>query len=183
MSTITFIALLRGINVSGQNMIKMEALKSLFEELGLRGARTYLQSGNAVFDCPGGESADLQAKISSGIAERLGFRVPVIIRAADELSGVLAGNPFINDRKLDPAGLYVTFLQNAPEAGLASALTAPAGDQADEFIIRGREVYLSCSNGYGRTKLNNTFFEKKLKTIATTRNWKTVTALCEMCNI
>jgi uncharacterized protein (DUF1697 family) len=182
MSATTFIALLRGINVSGQNMIKMEALKGLFEVLGLRGARTYLQSGNVVFDCPGGESAELKAKITAGIAERLGFRVPVIVRAADELSAVLAGNPFINDRKLDPAGLYVTFLQGVPQVDLASGLAAPAGDPADEFILRNREVYLSCPNGYGRTKLNNTFFEKKLKTTATTRNWKTVTALCEMCN-
>ncbi len=105
----------------------------------------------------------------------LGVSTKVLLRTGDELAGVLAGNPFLAGEP-DPATLHVTFLAETPDAGRAGQLQAPAGESAD-FRIAGRQVYLHCPDGYGRTKLTNSFFESRLAVVATTRNWRTVTAL------
>ncbi|MHC1782496.1 MAG: DUF1697 domain-containing protein [Anaerolineaceae bacterium] len=176
----TFVALLRGINVSGHNSIQMPALKSLFEGLGFSNVRTYLQSGNVVFDSHPDDWTALSTAIPDEIEKVLGLRLPVIIRSAKEMETLLDGNPFINERNLDPAGLYVTFLQYPTNPIFAVALAAPAGVGEDEFVLCGMDIYVSCPGGYGRTKLNNNFFENKLKLAASTRNWKTVQAMVEM---
>jgi uncharacterized protein (DUF1697 family) len=175
----TWIALLRGINVSGQRMIKMDALKSLFESLHLKNVRTYLQSGNVVFDCPEKEAEGLGKRIEAKIRHDLGFEVPVILRSSVAIRNTLRDNPFLTERKEDTAHLYVIFLAEEPAAGGFEKL-AGITSQEDEFIPAGKEIYLFCPGGYGNTKFSNGFFEGKLKMTATTRNWKTVTALAAM---
>lgn len=175
----TFISMLRGINVSGQKQIHMVDLRAAYEAIGLEKVRSYVQSGNILFSSTESDPARLGAQIQEQIERSFGFTTPVIIREAAEFQKVLTNNPFLNAHQADPASLHVTFLSAGPSESALGAIKNPSKD-GDEFVLAGGEVYVYCPNGYGRTKLNNTFFEKKLGVSATTRNWKTVNALYQM---
>jgi uncharacterized protein (DUF1697 family) len=175
----TYIAILRGINVSGHKLIKMDALRKLFDDMGFKNTKTYIQSGNVVFQIKETKPKDLEKKIASSILKEFGFEVPVLVKEADELEVVLKNNPFINKRKEDVTKLHVTFLSDESEKALIDKIKEGAY-ASDEFIIAGKTVYLFCPKGYGNTKLSNTFFENKLKVTATTRNWKTINELVSM---
>ncbi|TVX95320.1 DUF1697 domain-containing protein [Cohnella terricola] len=175
----TYIALLRGINVAGQKKIKMDALKSVFEHLNLLNVRTYIQSGNVLFESGETDDAALADQIERGIAEAFGFQVPVVLRTAEQLTDVVRRNPYELDGRPETDSLYVTFLQTIPsEESVASCLALR--NEIDEFIIDGREVYVLIHKSYGESKFSNNFMEKKLKTVATTRNWETVNKLLGM---
>jgi uncharacterized protein (DUF1697 family) len=175
----TFVAMLRGINLGSHNRVAMPALRELFEALGFDDVSTYVQSGNVVFTA-GGKKDD--SKLAAGIERRikkdLGLDVTVVVRTAAELKKVLGANPFLAQGK-DPAGLHVTFLADKAPAAKAKDLSAEDWSP-DEVKVKGREVYLHCPKGYGRSKLQNALIEKRLGTGATTRNWKTVTKLAEL---
>ena len=102
----------------------------------------------------------------------------MLLRSARELARVVGGNPFPPDRA-EPAKLHVTFLARAAEASTVAAID-PNAFAPDEFVHRGHEIYVHCPTGYGRTKLNNTFFERRLAVGATTRNWNSVTKLAQL---
>jgi len=172
------VALLRGINVGSTNKIKMADLERLFAGLGHRDVQTYLQSGNVVFSTAATDPEHLPAPIEKAILNELGLTVTVLLRTRPDLAKVLATNPYL-DRQDDLTKLHVTFLAKAPDSGQADAVRIPAGESA-EYTLAGREVYLHCPAGYGRTKLNNAFFEKKLGVAATTRNWRSVIALHDL---
>lgn len=174
-----YIALLRGINLGGHKMIKMEALRAMFESLNFKNVKTYIQSGNAVFQYKENDTGKIEKKIAKKIQEECGFEVPVMVKELDEIKTVLKNNPFVNKRKEDITKLHVTFLSGEP-AKEAIDKMKEGQHVPDEFILEGKNVYLLCPNGYGNTKLNNNFFENKLKVIATTRNWKTVNELAAM---
>ena len=174
----TYVALLRGINVGGQTRVRMDDLRSLFVALGHADVTTYIQSGNVIFSSPVDESSRLTREIEKRIADDLGVTVTVLLRTRDDLDQVVAGSPFAS-RDLDPAKLHVTFLADAPDPERLARLATPT-DEPDEYSIVGREVYLYCPNGYGRTKLNNAFIERRLGVAATTRNWRVVTKLRDL---
>ncbi len=170
----TYIALLRGINVSGQKKIKMADLRALLHQKGLQEVQTYIQSGNIVCNTLY-DALALRQKITEGIAEQYGFDVPVqVIPAADWLYWA-DQNPFLPDYEGELKYLHLTILEKDP---------GPLGplpfETPDQFEQRGRLVYLYCPDGYGRSKLTNSFWEKKASCAATTRNWKTVRKLAEM---
>lgn len=175
----TYISILRGINVSGQKMIKMSALREMNENLGFSNVRTYIQSGNVVFETRLHDPGDLAKVISAAILKTFGFEVPVIVLEQDELAAVSEKNLFVNQRQEDISKLHVTFLaepaSDGQRANFDHDLYLP-----DEFYLDGKAIYLFCPNGYGNTKLNNNFFEKKMKVQATTRNWKTVLELVKL---
>lgn len=174
----TYAALLRGVNV-GKNKLAMSDLRALLTGLGCHDVQTYLQSGNAVFaaDQAPTEQNTLAQAIEQALAE-LGVSSRVLLRTGVQLAGVLAGNPFL-DREADPTKLHVTFLADAPAADRSRQLEVPAGETAS-LHLHDKEVYLHCPDGYGRTKLTNSFLESRLATVATTRNWRTVIALTEL---
>ncbi len=169
------IALLRGINVSGQKKILMADLKVLFEKLGCSAIQTYIQSGNIVFHS---EEKNLAEKIKSAIKGKYDFDVPTLVLSLNELQRTIANNPFFTNEAEEKV-LYITFLADLPQTELATALEENTFSP-DEFKIIGKTVYLYCPNGYGKIKMNNNFIERKLKTQATTRNWKTVNKLVEL---
>jgi uncharacterized protein (DUF1697 family) len=194
----TFISLLRGINVSGQNKIRILELKGMYQSLNLANVVTYIQSGNVIFDCEEQDPALLTTLIEAEIAQAFGTSVRVILRDKNRLRQIIDSNPFLNQRNVDLEKLHVTFLSDSPaEQGLRN-LPASGGDRlakeqlaktldskagnAEEFSVYDKEIYLFCPNGYGKTKFSNSFFEKKLNVSATTRNWKTVNALLEIAN-
>src|SRR5438552_2653027 len=170
--------MLRGINLGPTNRISMGDLKALFEGVGAEDVQTYVQSGNVVFRTGMKSPATLENTIQGRIDAELGLSVRVVVRSRDDLRRIVEKNPFLAERK-DPATLHVTFLADKPSAARLRDVDPRVGEP-DEFRVEGREVYLCCPNGYGRTKLNNVFFEKKLGVTATTRNWKTVTTLARL---
>jgi len=172
----TFISMLRGINVSGQNKIHMANLKSLYESLGLMDVRTYVQSGNVVFDSREQDTVKLRQSIEAQIETTFGFFVPVLIRTANDFQRILESHPFEQE---DPTRVLVTFLYDRPVQSKWNDMSLYK-DKVDEFALGEQEIFLFCPGGYGKTKLSNTFFEKKLDVVSTTRNWKTVNALYAM---
>ncbi|MDQ1418687.1 MAG: hypothetical protein QOJ52_649 [Acidimicrobiaceae bacterium] len=174
-----YIAMLRGINVTGHNKVAMKDLRALFEALPAEDVKTYVQSGNVVFESHAVDATGIALAAEARIRTRLGLTVTVVVRTSDEFNEVLSGNPLLADR--DPAFMHVTFLAASPDGDRVAALEAGGEVGApDEFRLLGRQVYLYCPNGYGRTKLNNAFFERKLAVAATTRNWRTVTNLAAL---
>jgi uncharacterized protein (DUF1697 family) len=170
-----FIALLRGINVSGQKLIKMTDLKELFEAQGFQDVQTYIQSGNVIFKSGEKNIAKLESKILSAIKKKFGFDVVVIVITPRLIEYGLKNNPFIK-RKADIERLYVTFLSDKPSEQSINKLDA-VNFSPEEYFIYQKIIYLYIPHGYGKAKLNNNLFEKKLKVYATTRNWKTIDAL------
>ena len=177
----SYVAMLRGINVSGSKPVKMEALRASFEALGFKQIRTYVQSGNVVFQAKERTAAPLGTKIAAKIKRDFGFEVPVLVLGAGELARVVEENPFLKQRgqKIDVTKLHVTFLATPPAAaGLKKMEGVSSG--RDAFHCLGRTIYLACPDGYGNSKLTNNAFERALAASATTRNWKTVTTLAAM---
>lgn len=172
----TYISLLRGINVSGQKLIKMDALRLMFTDLGFNSIQTYIQSGNVIFQNEETESKKIEKRIADKINERFGFIVPVMVKELADLSAVLKNNPFVINRNEDVTKLHVTLISHLPKQEEIDKIKS---DQylPDEFILTDKTIYLFCPNGYGKTKLTNTFFENKFKVVATTRNWKTLNEL------
>jgi len=173
-----FIAMLRGINVSGKKLIKMVQLRASLETLGFSDVKTYVQSGNVVFKTAKTSGTNLAAKIAKKILDDFGHSVSVLVRTPAELGEILK-SPFAKKTGIDADRVYVTFLsQPAPKSAGDNLKTLAA--KTEQFFISGREIYLHCPDGYGNTKFSNNALEKKLSLPATTRNWRTVNALFEL---
>jgi uncharacterized protein (DUF1697 family) len=175
----TLIALLRGINVSGQKSVKMVDLAALLESLGFENVRTYIQSGNVVFASSSADVGKIGKQIGEAIRVKFGFEVTVIVRTAEELGKIISGNPLLKLPGIDEDRLHVTLLSEPPDAKAVAQL-AMGESKNEKYRVLGREAYLYCPDGYGTSKLNNSAFEKKLGVRATTRTWKTMRALYEM---
>ena len=176
----THISLLRGVNVAGRT-VRMAELQRIYDSLGFKNIQTYLQSGNVLFESGRADAEDLARQIESAIKKSLGHTVSVLIRSPRDLRRIFGTNPFLQGRREDPSKLHVTFLESLSSRAALAGLTKPPGETG-EFIAGAHEIFLFCPDGYGRTKVNNAFFERKLKTSATTRNWNTVVALFELAN-
>jgi uncharacterized protein (DUF1697 family) len=170
-----FISLLRGINVAAQKKILMADLKKLYEKAGLTDVQNYVQSGNIIFSSKEKNISKLTSRIEEAIEKEYKFHVPVIVMDNSNIKKVISSNPY----KEKEENLYVTFLYELPSKEAVQNIKPPEGIK-DEFSIKGNIVYVYCPGGYGRTKISNTYFEKKLKVPATTRNWNTVNTLYEM---
>lgn len=181
MPTKTYIALLRGINVSGSNILKMAELKLFFIDLGFSNVTTYIQSGNVIFEANLAEIHQIEEKIVKGITQTFGYSVNVLVLTKETLEAIFRSNPYIQNGNIDISKLHVTLLNNEPFSEGIEQIKELSTNE-DEFEIIDKYIYLYCPNGYGNTKLNNNLFEKKLKSMATTRNWKTISKLVELCN-
>jgi uncharacterized protein (DUF1697 family) len=175
-----YISILRGINVSGQKKILMADLKALYIELGFTNVLTYIQSGNVIFGAKIKDRIKLKSKIEVAIKNKYNFKVPIIVRTHGELEEIIKQLPFDEiDLIKNSSRVAVTFLESIPaEEKVADLLTYVK--EPEILNIIGKNVYLYCPNGFGRTKLSINFIEKKLNVIATSRNWKTVNKLFEL---
>ena len=172
----TYISILRGINVGGRKLIKMDALRKLYEGLGFQHVRSYIQSGNVIFTGDDVELCKLEQRISQQIEKDFGFEAPVIVLTVDKLKDIIENNPFLADPNKDLSFLHVTFLSSTPNRFDPKAIEAKK-QKEEAFVFSGDVVYLYCPNGYAKTKLTNNFLESVLKVRATTRNWKTTVEL------
>ena len=167
--------MLRGVNVSGKK-VEMEKLRQNYLALGLTKVRSYIQSGNVIFETANSNIPKIAGEIEKRIGKVFGFDIAVLIRTESEIKDLIESNPFA---RKDASNLHVTFLRDKPIQVPQDELIQ-AKSKAEDFSVSGREIYLFCPDGYGRTKLSNSFFEKKLKVLATTRNWNTVNTLLSM---
>jgi len=174
----TYVALLRGINVGGKHVLPMKDLAAIFADAKCSGVRTYIQSGNVVFTASADHCAKLPALLAKKIEQRFGFAVPVIVRNREEMAQVVRENPFLR-QGLDAKWLHVYFLADEPTAAAVKGLD-PNRSAPDEFRVIGRHIYLHTPNGMGRSKLTSTYFDSKLATVCTARNWATVNTLLGM---
>ena len=174
---VIYISMIRGINVGKQKRIEMQDLKDLYRSLGFNNVKTYIQSGNLIFQFTASNTSVLAKKIAQEIKKAYNFDVDVLVLTKNELKKVIDNNPFKDDK----SRLYITFLgdnllKNHDINAISNEINR-VKDESEDFLISKTAVYLFCPNGYGRTKLSNNFFEKKLHVTATTRNWNTVTKL------
>src|SRR5690348_14104701 len=176
---ITYVALLRAINVGGARKVKMSGLRTMFAAMSYGDAQTYIQSGNVVFQAEEDEQP-LRQRIERRIEETFGFAVTVALRASDEMALLTARSPYPPDTLAEGENLYVALLTETPSPEGAERLLA-SETAPDEFRLIGREVYLLYRRTMRDTKLTNALLEKKLGVAATTRNWGTITTLAEMC--
>ena len=175
-----YIAILRGINVSGQKKIKMVELKAIFENLDLENVQTYIQSGNVLFDSSVTSKIDLKIIIEAVIVKTFDFEVPVEIRTKSEIELIIENCPYgAIDIDNDGTKVMVSFLSSRPSKAKLDAIKKYVVSP-EKLIVIGKEVYLHCPNGYGKSKLSNVFLEKKLGVTATTRNLKSIIKFKEL---
>ena len=173
------LALLRGINVSGHNMIKMEALKTTLESIGFSDVVTYIQSGNVFVETEEESGFSVGFKIKQEIYKTFGHEVPVIVIAKRDLELCLQNNPFLKDKEVDLKKLYVAFISKELQSTAIYDLKI-SQFKPDEAVIDGNRIFIKYDVGAGKTRLDQKYIEKKLNVTATMRNWNTVNKLLEM---
>ena len=176
-----YLALLRGINVSGHNMIKMDALKKMLENMGFQNVETYIQSGNVFFDSEEENAASVGFKIKQEISKVFGYDVPVIMVSKTDLELCFKNSPFLKEKECDTKKLYVTFISKELSPLAINDLKI-SNFKPDEVAIDSSRIYIKYAIGAGKTNLDQKYIEKKLNVVATIRNWNTVTKLLEMYN-
>lgn len=172
----TYIALLRGINVSGQKKIPMAELRKVLKKEGFQNVQTYIQSGNIIFQSLENNRGVLESKIKESINSHFKFEVPVLVKTHEELQQIFDDCPLSEEKKVNS---YFMMLYSEVDKDLVdsvSILTYPN----EEFVITDSCIYFYCAIGYGKAKYNNNFFERKLKTTATARNYKTMVKLLSL---
>ena len=157
----------------------MDALRDVYESLGLEHAQTYVQSGNVIFKTRERDFPKLAKRIGAGIEKRFGFCPDVILRTTAELKDVIARNPFAERPDIEPAKFLVTFLASDPGQELRDKVLAIKADP-EELRFDGRELYIYFPNGMARPKLSLAAIERILKIPGTGRNWNSVIKLLEM---
>jgi uncharacterized protein (DUF1697 family) len=172
------IAMLRGVNVGGHRKLSMEALRSVFADLGMRSVQTYIQSGNVVFEDDAKDPLSLARRLEDGIQDTFGFKSDVIVRTTAELRKVIATNPFAA-AKFEPSRLLAVFMASAPARQVRDQILAlPC--EPEEMHVKGRELYIYYPDGMARPKIPLARFEKLLQCPTTGRNWNTVNKLLAM---
>ena len=174
-----YLALLRGINVSGHNMIKMDALKKMLENMGFQNVETYIQSGNVFLESEEENAASIGFKIKQEIAKVFGYDVPIVMVSKTDLELCFKNNPFLKEKEYDIKKLYVAFISKELTSSAINDLKI-SNFKPDEAAIDGSRIYIKYAIGAGKTNLDQKYIEKKLNVVATIRNWNTVTKLLEM---
>ena len=176
-----YVSMLRAVNVGGAGLIKMDALRKVYESLGLADVRTLLQSGNVVFRSGLTDGQALVKRIRQEIERRFDLQIEVILRTLAEVATIVDRGPLLAPRA-DKSKLLVMFLSAVPAAAEQEALMKwHKSKQLKELLeIRGPEIYLYYPDGVGRSKLTSAVIENKLDTAGTARNWNTLTKLVEV---
>ncbi|HMJ07890.1 MAG TPA: DUF1697 domain-containing protein [Pyrinomonadaceae bacterium] len=173
-----YVALLRGINVGGNNMIKMEALREVFSAIGFKNVRSYINSGNIAFETKKTSDAKLTKTISDAIEVQLGKKVAVMVRAAQEIDEIISNNPFVGQFENDK-DLHVFFLASELSKE-QQELLATIVNENEKLETRGSTLYCLLKISIVDSFVGKGFIDKKLKISATARNWRTVKKLAEL---
>lgn len=171
-----YIALLRGINVGGHKKTPMAELRALLEKKGLDNVKTYIQSGNIVFQSSIEDKTEIEELIKSAILDHFDFEVPTLVKTCLELKTILDACPFSEEKKVNS---YFTLLQSVPKKEKVDEASKKQYE-GEEYVILEDCIYYYCEKGYGQAKFNMSWFEKTLNTKATTRNYRTMMKLIEL---
>jgi uncharacterized protein (DUF1697 family) len=178
-NTEAIVALIRGINVGGHRPLAMKRLREIVESLGYTEARTYLQSGNVVFEARAEDPRDHARTLQAALRDKQGLDVPVVALTARDLRRVVSSNPFLDRKDIQEGHLHVAIPAGSlPRSGLGKD-PIPAGP-GEEAVVASGAVYLLCPGGYGQTKLTNAVLERRLGLPVTVRNWRTICELDRM---
>lgn len=175
----THLALLRGINVSGHNMIKMEALKTTLENIGFENVQTYIQSGNVFVDTLEENASKVGFLIKQEIYKVFGHDVPIVVIGKNDLEACFKNNSFLKDKEVDLKKIYVAFISKILRSDSINDLKI-SQFKPDLASIDESRIYIKYDVGAGKTRLDQKYIEKKLNVTATIRNWNTVTQLLKM---
>ncbi|TVZ15684.1 DUF1697 domain-containing protein [Maribacter sp. MAR_2009_72] len=175
----TYLAFLRGINVSGTKKVAMQSLRELCSGLEFQDVRTYIQSGNMVFKCQETNINFLNIQLAKAIADKFGFDVPVLVKTVNEVTEILQQNPYVDEKEILGNKVYFVLPFQKPAIERVNELKLESF-QNETFQVEENCIYLKCNQGYGKAKLNNNLIEKRLNITATTRNYKTMHKLLAM---
>jgi len=172
----TYIALLRGINVGGHKKVPMAELRELLTKSGLENVSTYIQTGNIFFQTSEKSILNIEAIIQKAIIDHFGFEVSVLVKTREDLKRIFNACPFSEEKKKRS---YFTILHSIPNAELVKVASEKVYE-GEEYQIINDCIYYFCEKGYGKAKFNMNLFQRKLKTKATARNYRTMAKLLEM---
>lgn len=167
----TYFAFLKGVNVSGHRIIKMVELKAMFESMDFKNVRTFIQSGNVVFESPAKADA-LKKKIEAGLAKSLGYSVNVILRSKDEMEKIVEDYPFTKVKGHEECKINIGYLDSVPDKAAINELERINNDD-EIFLVKGNNLYHLCRKSFQDSLLGKNIVEKMLKVICTVRNWNT----------
>jgi uncharacterized protein (DUF1697 family) len=173
-----YVAFLRGINVGGKNKIKMETLREVCSALGFENVKTYINSGNVIFETRKTDDQKLAAKIEKAIEKEFGLQIKTIVRSIDEIENIVKNNPFDGQFENDK-DLHVFFLEeNLPEEKREQLLSN--NNDNEIYNVKGREVFCLLRVSVLDSLMGKDYIAKKLKIPSTARNWRTVNKVLEL---
>lgn len=172
-----YVAFLRGINVGGKTIIKMDRLREVFAALGFENVKSYIQSGNVMFETDETDDRMLAVKIEAAV-EREFFKTPVMVRSFEEIRDAVENNPFAGEQ-FEEKLFHLIFLSEALPDEKAEMLLANNREE-EKFAVRNREVYCLLRGDFSASLLGKKYIDNKLKTPATARNWRTVNKILEL---
>jgi uncharacterized protein (DUF1697 family) len=172
------IALLRAVNMAGHNSIKMKELSEMFAGMDHPEAKIFIQSGNVVLQSDD-DSDKLSAEIAAAIKQEFDLDIAVMIRTAGEVQELAARNPYLREENFNGSKMAVVFLNKVPSAEALKKMEE-INFPPDKYCIDGKEIFIYCPNGFGRSKLSTNFFERKLNVFGTARNWKTINSILDI---
>ncbi|HUF38612.1 MAG TPA: DUF1697 domain-containing protein [Anaerolineales bacterium] len=172
------IALLRGVNVGGHNKVPMTDLRSLCTQLGWADVQTYIQSGNILFHAKG-EPAALEKTLEMAIRDRMGFKIPVIVRTAADWAGYILANPFPGASEREPNFVHLLLSKFSPDPGAVEALQERA-QGGERVALAAGALWVHYASGAGRSKLAPALLDRLAGSPVTGRNWRTVLKVDEM---
>ena len=172
----TYIALLRGINVGGHKKIPMLDLRALLTKGGFENVHTYIQSGNVIFESSEQSVQKIEDIIKMSILDHFGFEVSVLVKTHQNLKRIFDDSPFSEDKKKKS---YFMMLDNIPNDDLVK-MASEKTYEGEEYYIINNCIYYFCEKGYGQAKFNMDYFERKLNTFATARNYNTMVKLLSL---
>lgn len=167
----TYFAFLKGVNVSGHRIIKMAELKAMFESMGFKNVRTFIQSGNVVFESSA-KADGIKKKIEAGLAKSLGYSLNVIIRSKDEMEKIVKDYPFSKIKEHDECKINIGYLDSIPDKAAIKELESINNDD-EMFLVKGNNLYHLCRKSFQDSLLGKNIVEKTLKVVCTVRNWNT----------
>ncbi len=172
-----YAAFLRGINVGGKNKIKMETLREAFSALGFENVKTYINSGNMIFETAETDNGKLAAKIESAIEKEFALKIKVMVRKIDEIKDIVENNPFAGQFENDK-DLHVFFLEEELPVEKREFLLSN-NNENEMFAVRNREIFCLLRVSVLDSLMGKDYIGKKLKVSATARNWRTVNKILE----
>lgn len=172
-----YAAFLRGVNVGGRTSVKMDRLREIVSALGFENVKTYIQSGNLIFETQEADGQKIASKIEQAIETEY-FKTPVMVRSFDEIKDAVENNPF-RAEEFDEKLFHLVFLAEELSSEKVEMLLAQNRD-SERFAVRNREVYCLLREGVADSLLGKKFIDNKLKTPATARNWRTIKKILEL---